>query len=131
MYIYIYIYICMYTHISMFVYIYIYICIHTYIYIYIYIYTYIHVYVCVYIYIYIYIYITHTLLFRSWARWAPLSSSAPPCPGPGTVAPNLPTNIVDFRGFDSCTILNFRGENPRPIGYLPEGFESSNVSSDY
>ena len=47
-----------------------------------------------------------------------------------TCTPNLPTNIVDFKGFDSSTILNVRGEMPRPVGDLPEGFESSNVSRD-
>ena len=31
--------------------------------------------------------------------------------------PNLPTNIVDFRGFDSSIILILRGGFPRPIGY--------------
>ena len=30
--------------------------------------------------------------------------------------PNLPTNIVDFRGFDSSIILILRGGIPRPIG---------------
>ena len=30
--------------------------------------------------------------------------------------PNLPTNIVDFRGFDSSTILILRGGILRPIG---------------
>ena len=34
--------------------------------------------------------------------------------------PNLPTNIVDFRGFYSSTILNLRGGIPRPIGDFPE-----------
>ena len=29
--------------------------------------------------------------------------------------PNLPTNIVDFRGFDSSIILIQRGGIPRPI----------------
>ena len=29
---------------------------------------------------------------------------------------NLPTNIMDFRGFDSGIILIFRGRIPRPIG---------------
>ena len=37
-----------------------------------------------------------------------------------TTAPNLPTNIVDFRGFDSSTILIWRGGIPRPIGDFPE-----------
>ena len=31
-------------------------------------------------------------------------------------SPNLPTNIVDLRGFDSSTILILRVEFPRPIG---------------
>ena len=30
------------------------------------------------------------------------------------VSPDLPTNIVDFRGFDSSTILNLRGGISRP-----------------
>ena len=34
--------------------------------------------------------------------------------------PNLPTNTVDFRGFDSSTILIFRSEIPRPIKDFPE-----------
>ena len=34
--------------------------------------------------------------------------------------PNLPTNIVDFRGFDSSIILNLRGGIRRPIGIFPE-----------
>ena len=34
--------------------------------------------------------------------------------------PNLPTNIVDFRGFDSSTILILKGGTLRPIGDFPE-----------
>ena len=44
--------------------------------------------------------------------------------------PNLPTDIVGFRGFDSSIILIYRGGIPRPIGDFPESFESSNVSRD-
>ena len=33
---------------------------------------------------------------------------------------NPPTNIVDFRGFDSSIILILRGGIPRPIGDFPE-----------
>ena len=33
---------------------------------------------------------------------------------------NLPTNIMDFRGFDSSMILILRGGIPRPIGNFPE-----------
>ena len=32
------------------------------------------------------------------------------------ITPNLHTNIVDFRGFDSSTILSLGGGIPRPIG---------------
>ena len=32
---------------------------------------------------------------------------------------NLPTNIMDFRGFDSSRILILRGVIPRPIGDFP------------
>ena len=41
--------------------------------------------------------------------------------------PNLPTNTcgVDFRGFDSSTILRLRGEVPRPIGDLPESLSQA------
>ena len=34
--------------------------------------------------------------------------------------PNLPTNIVDFKGFDSSIIWILRGGIPRPIGDFPE-----------
>ena len=34
--------------------------------------------------------------------------------------PNLPTKIVDFRGFDSSIVLIQRGGIPRPIGDFPE-----------
>ena len=39
--------------------------------------------------------------------------------------PNLPTNMVDFRGFYSSTILKLRGEIPRPIGDLPESLSQA------
>ena len=39
--------------------------------------------------------------------------------------PNLPTSIVDFRGFDSSTILNLRGEIPRPIGDFPDSLSQA------
>ena len=47
-------------------------------------------------------------------------------PHPGSTA-NLPTNIVDFRGFDSSTVLMLRGGIPRPIWGFPGKFDSSNV----
>ena len=34
--------------------------------------------------------------------------------------PNLPANIMDFKGFDSSIILILRGGIPRPIGDFPE-----------
>ena len=34
--------------------------------------------------------------------------------------PNLPTNIVDFGGFDSCTMLCLRGGILMSIGDFPE-----------
>ena len=36
------------------------------------------------------------------------------------VTANPPTNIVEFRGFDSSVILIVRGGIPRPIGDFPE-----------
>ena len=35
-------------------------------------------------------------------------------------APNLPTNMVGFRGFDSSIMIILRGEIPRRIGDFPE-----------
>ena len=75
-----------------------------------YVYIYIYIYICVYIYIYIYIYIYMT----------PLRSTSP-----FSDTPKLPTNIVDFGGFDSSTILNSRGEIPRPIGNFPESLSQA------
>ena len=39
--------------------------------------------------------------------------------------PNLPTNIVDFGGFDSSIILILRGGIPRPIGDFPESLSQA------
>ena len=36
------------------------------------------------------------------------------------IRPHLPTNIVDFRGFDSSIMLFVRGGIPRHIGDFPE-----------
>ena len=47
---------------------------------------------------------------------------------PGECMVSLPTNIVDFRGFDSSIILRLRGGIPSHI--FPKKFESSNVSRD-
>ena len=71
--------------------------------IYIYIYRYIHMYVYIYIYMYtLYEYNIPTRSPRNSSRRYPTSKwgyrGAPD-------TPNLPTNIVDFRGFDSSVIL--------------------------
>ena len=47
--------------------------------------------------------------------------SEPPTP---TTA-NLPTNIMDFRGFDSSIIWILRGGIHRPIGNLPESLSQA------
>ena len=39
--------------------------------------------------------------------------------------PNLPSNIVDFRGFDSSTILLLRGGILRPMGDFPESLSQA------
>ena len=41
------------------------------------------------------------------------------------LTPNLPTNIVGFRGFDSSIFLNSRGGIPRPIGNLLESLSQA------
>ena len=47
----------------------------------------------------------------------------------GNNAPNLPTNIEDFGGFDSSIILVLRGGLLMSTGF-PGKFESSNLSRD-
>ena len=44
--------------------------------------------------------------------------------------PNLPTNIMDFRGFDSSIILIVKGWNSQAHGGFPRKFESGNLSMD-
>ena len=39
--------------------------------------------------------------------------------------PNLPTNIVDFGGFDSIIVLFVRGGIPRPTGNFPESLSQA------
>ena len=45
-------------------------------------------------------------------------------------APNLPTKILDFRGFDSSIILDLRGGILMSIGEFPGNLESMNLSRD-
>ena len=40
---------------------------------------------------------------------------------------NLRTNIRDFRGFDSSTILILKGEIPRPKGNFPESLTQASL----
>ena len=49
------------------------------------------------------------------------------CDHPMAVAstPNLPTNIMDFTGFDSSIILILRGGIPRPIGNFPDNLSQA------
>ena len=79
---------------------------------------------CIYIYIYIYIYVCYLrprapkVQRTSGERGLRLVAYGF---GAGvyfanTGTPNLPTNIVDFRGFDSSTIFILRGGIPQPIG---------------
>ena len=42
-----------------------------------------------------------------------------------TYTPNLPTNIVDFRGFDSSIVLIQRGGILMSIGNLPESLSQA------
>ena len=42
-----------------------------------------------------------------------------------TIPPNLPTNIVDFRGFDSSMMSISRGGVYRPIGDFPESLSQA------
>ena len=138
-YIYIYIYIsyvymcvctCVYMYVCM-IYIYIYaymciVCIHVYMSIYfsLYVYVYLSIYlsiyisiyisislsICIYIYIYIYIYNVYRPRAPSEAARERTARSE----RDGTTTPSPPTNIVDFRGFDSSTILISRVEFPGP-----------------
>ena len=72
---------------------------------------------CIYIYIlYIYIYISQRVCSYS-INMICISSI--------TLAANLRTNIMDFRGFDSSTILSIRGGNPRPRGSFPESLSQA------
>ena len=45
--------------------------------------------------------------------------------GSASDAPNFPTNIVDFRGFDSSLILIVRGGIPRPKGSFLESLSQA------
>ena len=98
--VYVYMYITIYTCIYIYIYIYVYTYIRVYIYIYICVCVYINknIYVCIYIYIYTY---THEYTYTSLRRGH---------------TPNLPTNIVDFRGFGSSIILTLRGGILTSIG---------------
>ena len=82
-----------------------------YYYYYYYYHYYYYYYICVYIYIYMY-------YLESSARGSRFSSERAKEAWLRELmhTPNLLTNIVDFRGFDSSTILIIRGGIPRPMG---------------
>ena len=101
------------------IYIYIYVYIYIYIYIHIHIHTYTHIDICVYIYIYIHSSTWYSILLTYYY------GSCLCC-----ATPNLPTNIVDFRRFDSSTILIKKGGTLVSIGEFPGKFDSGNVSRD-
>ena len=147
----IYIYVYIYIYITC-IYIYIYIYIH--IYIYIYIYTHIqYIYICIYIYIYIYSFIPPEVLPGAAAGRAgrppgqqrrprrppvlrPISHSPPVlqtltstlyniniCKQHST--PNLPTNIVGFKGLDPRMMSIQRGGVLTSVGNLPESLSQA------
>ena len=93
---------------------YVYMYVHIYIYIYIYTNICYVLYVCVYIYIYI-----HTYVYTYTHRAPKLRREKM------ALTPNLPTNIVDFRGFDSNLILILRGGILRPIGNFTESLSQA------
>ena len=71
-----------------------------------------------YIYIYIYIYVLSVPLIH----FGTFETCA--CT-PASLAPDLPTNIAGFRGFDSSVILILRGGIIRYIGNFPESLSQA------
>ena len=80
------------------------------------------IYMCIYIYIYIYIY--RALRASPCALACPCVSLHVPIRGEEHTA-NPPTNVVDFRGFDSSLILIQRGGILMSIGKLPESLSQA------
>ena len=139
------IYIYIYISLSLYIYIYTlwYICV----YIYIYIYTYIHIHThlllfcllfffsfCfVFFFVYFLIHIWHILYTHTYvddAHARPRQQEGREHGGALQVVlviimPNLPTNIVDFRRFDSSIILSLMGGIPRSIGDFPESLSQA------
>ena len=85
------------------------------------------------VYIYIYIYILHGLSLRTGvdiridfphAAFTTASHVVQTFVSAATT-PNLPTNIVEFTGFDSSIILIQRGGIPRFIGDFPESLSQA------
>ena len=119
------VYIYIYIHAHMCIYIYIYICIHIHIHIYIYIYIYISLSLSLYVYIYIYMERERERDLLQYDTIMPVAAGLRVllrqrdllAHGAGLLwghlvhlgdskdTPNLPTNIVDFRGFDASIIL--------------------------
>ena len=125
LYIYIYIYIYIY-HIHTYIHTYIHICMCIYVYMHTYIHTYvlIIIIICIYIYIYthihIYIYIERERYYLYVCIYTYTYTHIHTHIRGGEGTANLPTNIVDFRGFDSSVILIERGATLMSIGDFPE-----------
>ena len=66
---------------------------------------------------------------KNMRRFPAVSGSASPLQAPQSPSvcptPNLPTNIVGFRGFDSSVVLILRGGIPRPTGNFPESLSQA------
>ena len=75
---------------------------------------------CIYIYIYIYLCMYTPAAVGAQAILEPSRHHARRVLIIDAIMPNLPTNIVDFRGFDSSIIVILRGGILRPIGDFPE-----------
>ena len=77
--------------------------------------------------IYIYIHIIVIVICTQIARHASRGREDKGTHGPlsFTRSPNLPTNTVGFRGFDSSIMLSRRGGIPRPIGNFPESLSQA------
>ena len=114
---------------------------HTYIYTYMYMYIYIYIYTYVYIYIYTHVYV-YTCLYIYMCHHTEVFSGTTPSPishhhiiptllinlvprHTSMCSPNLLTNIVGFRGFDSSTILIQRGGILMSIGDFPESLRQA------
>ena len=84
----------------------------------------IYIYICIYIYIYVFgeagVSLRDHVAKPSFRRRRAFFPGLGRTAAAGRAAPNLPANIMDFRGFYSTLILILRCGIPRPIGNFPE-----------